>query len=100
MYWFSVACCTVGIVRHSSCFKKAYEALTSGGALIVHERLIDDDRRTNVHSLLASLNMLLMSAVGSNFTGVDCSGWMREAGFRNIHIEPLTAEQSMVLGIK
>lgn len=80
--------------------QKTYEALPSGGALVVHERLIDDERRFNVDSLLASLNMLLMSAGGSNFTGADCIGWMQEAGFRNINIESLTAEQSMVMGIK
>ena len=37
---------------------------------------------------------------GFDFTGADCSGWMREAGFRDIRVEPLTAEQSMVVGIK
>jgi len=44
--------------------KKAYEALPSGGALIVYERLIDDGRRINAPALLASLNMLIMTAGG------------------------------------
>lgn len=34
---------------------KAYAALPSGGALIVYERLIDDERRTGSAGLLASL---------------------------------------------
>jgi len=80
--------------------RKAYDALPAGGALIVYEQLIDDERCTQTDGLLASLQMLLSSPGGSNFTGEDCVGWMREAHFRNISVEPLTADQSMVAGIK
>ncbi len=48
--------------------KKAYDAIPAGGALVVYGRLIDDDR-SSVDGLLSSLNMLLMSRGGSNFTG-------------------------------
>jgi hypothetical protein len=80
--------------------KKAYEALPSGGALIVYERLIDDGRRINAPALLASLNMLIMTAGGFDFTGSDCIGWIRDAGFHGPRTEPLTPEISMVVGIK
>ena len=80
--------------------KKAYDALPPAGALIVYERLIDGERRSNAEGLLMGLHMLLMSTGGFEFTGADCVGWMRETGFRNIRVEPLTADQSMVLGYK
>ena len=80
--------------------KKAYDALPPAGALIVYERLIDDGRRVNADGLLSSLQMLLASTGGFDFTGADCIGWMRETGFRDIRVEPLTADQSMVFGIK
>jgi len=80
--------------------KKAYDALPAGGALIVYERLIDDKRRVNAAALLASVNMVIMTAGGFDFTGADCIGWMREAGFRDISVEPLTSEHSMVVGTK
>ena len=79
---------------------KAYDALPPNGVLIVYERLIDDGRCANADGLLASLNMLLMSAQGFNFSGADCKGWMQETGFRDIRIEPLAVGQSMVVGIK
>ena len=47
-----------------------------------------------------SLHMLLVSPGGFDFTGADCIGWMREAGFHDIRVEPLTADQSMVVGVK
>ena len=80
--------------------KKTYEALPLGGALIIYERLIDDERRVNAPALLASLNMLIMTAGGFDFTGADCIEWMRETGFRDMHVEPLTSEQSMAIGLK
>jgi hypothetical protein len=79
---------------------KAYEALSAGGALIVYERLIDDERRVNAAGLLASLNMLIMTEGGFDFAGVDCIGWMRESGFRNMRVAPLTGEQSMIVGYR
>ena len=80
--------------------KKAYEALPAGGAIIVYERLIDDDRRSNAQALLASLNMLLMTSGGFDFTGADCITWMEEAGFRDARVTRLTRDISMVDGLK
>jgi hypothetical protein len=80
--------------------QKAYGALPAGGAVIVYERLIDDDRRVNAAALLASLNMLIMTAGGFDFTAAECIGWMAEAGFHSMQTQPLTAEQSMIVGLK
>jgi O-methyltransferase len=80
--------------------RKAFEAIPSGGALIVYERLIDNERRTNAAALLASLNMLIMTAGGFDFTARDCIGWMSDAGFRDMRVEPLTAELSMIVAAK
>jgi hypothetical protein len=79
---------------------KAYQALPVGGVVIVCERLIDDERRANASALLASLNMLIMTAGGSDFTAAECIGWMTEAGFHGMRTEPLTSDHSMIVGIK
>jgi hypothetical protein len=80
--------------------KKAYDALPAGGALIVYEALIDDDRRENTTGLLMSLNMLIETPGGFDYTGADCSRWMCEAGFRATRVEHLVGPDSMVIGIK
>jgi hypothetical protein len=80
--------------------EKAYRALPEGGALIVFEALIDDARKENVFGLLMSLNMLIETPGGFDYTGKDCSGWMREAGFRETRVEHLSGPDSMVVGIK
>jgi hypothetical protein len=79
--------------------QKAYDALPSGGALIVYEAIIDDDRRENAFGLLMSLNMLI-EGLGFDFTGADCRGWMAEVGFAKSYVEHLVGPDSMVVGIK
>ncbi len=83
-----------------SLISKAYDALPNGGALIVYEHLIDDERRKNVAGLLMSLMMLIETQGGFDYTGADCCGWMHEAGFRQAYVEQLTGIESMVVGIK
>lgn len=68
--------------------------------LIVYEAIIDDDRRHNAFGLLMSLNMLIESGLGSDFTGEDCRTWMAETGFQNSYVEHLNGPDSMVVGIK
>jgi hypothetical protein len=79
---------------------KAHEALPDGGALIVYDAIIDDDRRENPFGLLMSLNMLIETPGGYDYTGADCRGWMAETGFRESYVEPLLGPDSMVVGIK
>lgn len=80
--------------------QKAYDALPSGGAFIVYEALIDDDRRANAFGLLMSLNMLIETPGGFDYTGADCQEWMRDVGFRETRVEHLVGPDSMVIGIK
>jgi hypothetical protein len=79
---------------------RAYDALEPGGALIVYESIIDDERRANVFGLLMSLNMLIESPEGADYTGAECSQWLREAGFRRAYVEHLAGPDSMVVGVK
>jgi hypothetical protein len=79
---------------------KAYDALPAGGSLIVFEAIIDDERRSNAFGFLMSLNMLIETRGGFDYTGADCAGWMREAGFRQTRVEPLGGPDSMVIGVK
>lgn len=79
---------------------KAYAALPPGGALVVYEALIDDDRRSNAFGLLMSLNMLIETTGGFDYTGADCCEWMEKAGFTQTYVQHLLGPDSMVVGIK
>ncbi|MCE9545157.1 MAG: methyltransferase [Planctomycetia bacterium] len=79
---------------------KAYDALPADGALIIFEAIIDDERRSNAFGLLMSLNMLVETRGGFDYSGADCVGWMREAGFKQTGVEHLSGPDSMVIGLK
>lgn len=80
--------------------RKAYEALSPNGAVIIHEALIDDARKENAFGLLMSLNMLIETHGGFDFTGADCRKWMKEVGFKKTKVERLAGPDGMVIGYK
>ncbi|KAK48993.1 methyltransferase [Caballeronia jiangsuensis] len=79
---------------------KCHAALPPGGVLIVYDAIIDDERRQNAFGLLMSLNMLIETPGGFDYTGAQCCAWMKEAGFATARVEPLTGPESMVIATK
>ena len=80
--------------------EKAFAALPKGGAVIAYDAVIDDERRENAFGLLMSLNMLIETRGGSDYTGADCQAWMHDAGFVSTRVERLLGPDSMVIGFK
>lgn len=88
------------LAQKKQLIRNAAAAIPEGGALIVYESIIDDDRTRNTFGLLMSLNMLIETPGGFDYTGADCTGWMKEAGFKKTYVEPLLGPDSMVVGIR
>ncbi len=80
--------------------QKAFAALPKHGTLIVYDAMIDDARCRNAMGLLMSLNMLIETPGGFDYTPADCRGWMKTTGFRKSSVVPLTAVESMVIATK
>ncbi len=80
--------------------KKAYDALPDGGAFIVIENIIDDERNKNAFGLMMSLNMAIETDQGFDFTASDFNKWAKEAGFSKTNVMPLTGPSSAVVAIK
>ncbi|MCK5467748.1 MAG: methyltransferase [Cyclobacteriaceae bacterium] len=80
--------------------KKAYNALPEGGALVIVENVIDNDRSKNTFGLLMSLNMLIETLEGFDFTASDFEGWAKGIGFSKVEMMPLAGPTSAVIAIK
>lgn len=80
--------------------KKAYDALPDGGVLIVIENIIDDNRSENAFGLMMSLNMMIETPEGFDFSLADFIGWAREIGFGQISGMKLTGPSSAAIAIK
>lgn len=79
--------------------KKAYQAVRPGGALLVYDRMVDE-RPTDLVNLLISLDMLLVTHGGSEYSAQECRGWMTEAGFDRTETKVLSDTDSLVVGYK
>lgn len=80
--------------------KKAFDALPKGGSLVVIENIIDDERSQNAFGLMMSLNMLMETDEGYDFSGADFDELAREAGFKETRVIPLTGPASAAIAIK
>lgn len=80
--------------------KKAFEALKPGGTLLIYDRMMDDDRRERALSLLGSLNLLLVTPGGSEYTAADCRGWLAEAGFADVTATPILGDTETLLAAR
>jgi hypothetical protein len=98
---------TMGMILHDWNLEKkrhlirlAYAALPENGAFVAIENLIDDARRQNTFGLLMSLNMLIETGDGFDFTGREFREWCTEAGFRRFRVMPLAGPCSAAIAFK
>ena len=80
--------------------RKAYHALPEGGALVAIENIIDDNRSENAFGLFISLNMLIETEAGFDFTGADFKEWAMEIGFKNTSVMHLAGPASAAIAYK
>jgi hypothetical protein len=80
--------------------QKAYDALPTGGAFVAIESIIDDQRNQNVFGMLMSLNMLIETGDGFNFTFADFNKWAKTIGFTSTVLLPLAGTTSAAIAYK
>ena len=66
--------------------RKCYQALPRGGAVIIAELLVNDEKTGPAPAALMSLNMLIETEGGRNYTPAEYSAWLGELGFRDVRV--------------
>jgi acetylserotonin O-methyltransferase len=79
--------------------RKVYAALPAGGALLVVERLLDDDKTGPVHAAMQSLNMLVCTE-GRERNFAEYEKLLRQAGFRKVEARRTGRPVDAVMGWK
>ncbi len=80
--------------------KRAYDAVSEGGVFVAIEGIIDEERKQNAFGLLMSLNMLIETGKGFDYTFSDFNRWAKAAGFRRTEIIPLAGPSSAAIAYK
>jgi ubiquinone/menaquinone biosynthesis C-methylase UbiE len=71
------------VIKNREILRKCYEALPSGGAVIISELLVNDEKTGPAPAALMSLNMLIETE-GRNYTPAEYTAWLEEIGFRDM----------------
>jgi hypothetical protein len=80
--------------------QKAYNALPEGGCFVAIEGVIDDGRRENVFGMMMSVNMLIETGTGFDYTFADFNGWAKAVGFKSTSLLPLAGPTSAAIAYK
>lgn len=79
---------------------KAYRALRPGGAVLVVDRMLDEQRAT-LARLIESLHLYVISeGGGSEYRPSDCAAYLTDGGFTGTSVHPLTEKETLVVGHK
>ena len=68
--------------------RKCFDALPSGGAIIISELMMNDDKCGPLPAALMSMVMII-STEGRNYTWAEYEEWLKEAGFIRVKRIPL-----------
>jgi acetylserotonin N-methyltransferase len=79
--------------------KKVWERLPSGGALLIAEVLLNDNKSGPIPALIQSLNMLVCTE-GKERTLAEYTALLREAGFTQIEAKVTGAPLDAILAVK
>lgn len=80
--------------------RKAYDALPDGGTFVAIENIIDDERTKNAFGMMMSLNMLIETGSGFDYTFADFTFWAKKIGFKSTDIIPLAGPTSAAIAYK
>ncbi|MDP9080765.1 MAG: acetylserotonin O-methyltransferase [Bacteroidota bacterium] len=80
--------------------RKAYDALPANGAFVAIEGIIDDERKQNVFGMMMSLNMLIETGTGFDYTFADFNRWASIVGFKSTSLLPLAGPSSAAIAYK
>lgn len=89
-----------GLDDKRAILSKVAEAVNPGGAIIVYGTMIDEERREAELPLLMSLNMLIETPAGFDYTAGQCIEWLHQAGFEGGESRPLPGPDTMVVARK
>ena len=80
-----------GEQENRAILRKCYDALPPGGAVVISELLVNDDKTGPAPAALMSLNMLIETVSGRNYTAAELRRWLQDIGYTNIRVVPFEA---------
>jgi hypothetical protein len=80
--------------------ERSFASLPSGGRIVLHEMLYDDDKRGPFRMAGYSMGLLGWSVDGKQYSSRELSATLADAGFRDLATIPAFGYNSLVVGTK
>lgn len=80
--------------------KKCQKALKSKGIIVIHDFILDTSMTMPPFAAIFSLNMLIGTHGGRNYSGEEMMKWLKVIGFRGLRRISLDADTGMIIGYK
>lgn len=82
--------------RREQLVRKAFHALSPGGVLLVHDRMLNDER-ADIDNLVASIIMALVTEEGAEYTLNELAELAVSAGFASVSPRQLSDNETLVV---
>ena len=80
--------------------KKCQKALKKNGMIVINDFILDSSMTQSTFASIFSLNMLVGTHGGRNYSDKEMSGWLKKTGFRNLNKINIDVDSSMLVGVK
>ncbi len=79
-------------------FRRACKALAPNGRLVVQDFILNPDKTGPLHAALFSVNMLVGTEAGADYSEPEYTSWMNDAGFGEVRRIGLPGPADLIVG--
>jgi len=100
LIFVSAICHMLGQAENQDVFRRCFSALPVGGRIVVQDFILESDKTAPRQAALFTLNWLVVTRNGNNYSADEYSAWLGQAGFRDVRHVVLPGSTSLMIGVK
>ena len=100
LVFVSAICHMLGPAENQDLFRKCFAALAIGGRIVVQDFILQPDKTAPRQAALFALNWLVVTRNGGNYSEVEYSTWLGNAGFQDVRHVLLPGSTGLMVGAK
>jgi len=93
----SAICHMLGPDENRDLLRRVFAALSMGGRVVIQDFIMADEKTSPRAGALFAANMLVATPHGGTYSEAEYTGWLREAGFGEVHRIPLSGPNDLVV---
>lgn len=100
LVFISAICHMLDPAENRDLLKRSFDALNSGGRLVIQDFILDATRTRPRTGALFALNMLVGTRGGSAYSEGEYSDWLRDAGFAGVRHVELPGPTGLLIAVR